>query len=174
MEDFMIEILSALLIATAIAACLVAFFAVLGVFFSQRIAKIQRIAEQTPGKAFAVGLVNALFFTAISLFFFALANGAGGAQLLQMLGLLFLVIPGVGAVFGLAGLVQLTGERLFPRLEGIRRTAAGTLTLGLACSLPFAGWFGLLPFLALLGLGAFILSFFSRPRTSSSAGEVSV
>ena len=38
----------------------------------------------------------------------------------------------------------------------------GTLVLGWACALPFVGWFGLLPYAGLLGLGAFIIGFFSR------------
>jgi hypothetical protein len=45
------------------------------------------------------------------------------------------------------------------------RTAYGAVILALACALPFIGWFGLLPYAGLLGIGAFILSFFQRQHS---------
>ena len=77
--------------------------------------------------------------------------------------LLVLALIAVAVAFGLAGLVQLIGSRLIPERPGLRRTAAATLALGWACTLPFIGWFGLLPFAAALGMGAFMLTFFTQP-----------
>jgi hypothetical protein len=34
--------------------------------------------------------------------------------------------------------------------------------VGLACALPFIGWFGMLPFLVILSLGAFITGLFYK------------
>jgi hypothetical protein len=59
-------------------------------------------------------------------------------------------------------MAELVGERLAPAQTALRRTLWGTLALGLGSALPFAGWFLLLPYAALTGLGAFIVGFFWR------------
>jgi hypothetical protein len=38
----------------------------------------------------------------------------------------------------------------------------GTLILSLACGLPFVGWFLLLPYILIIGVGAAILGFFQK------------
>jgi hypothetical protein len=89
---------------------------------------------------------------------------------LRILGVPTLLVVAAAALaicFGLGGVTQLVGERLLPERGPALRQAAGALAAGLACALPFVGWFVLLPYLLLLGLGAFILSFFDLgPRTN--------
>ena len=109
----------------------------------------------------------------VALALFALGNWIG-EEFFGGLGLLVLIPPVIGIVFGLGGAVRVTSERLFPDAPGFRRITWGALTLTLACVLPFVGWFALLPFLCLLGLGAFILSFFRSNRDRPGAVELDV
>jgi len=141
---------------------LVAFFLVLAALFPRRIGRTQAIAEGLPGRSFVVGLVNLIFGMAVVLALLALAQWTH-IQLLGVPALALLALIVVAVVFGLGGLVQLIGTRMLPEQPGPRRTAAATLALGWACTLPFIGWFGLLPFAAALGMGAFILTFFTQP-----------
>ena len=68
-------------------------------------------------------------------------------------------------------MVQLVGDKFAPETDKqLIHTLWGTALLALACGLPFVGWFGLLPFIGLVGLGALILSLFSRePKLVATA-----
>lgn len=150
---------------------LVAYFLTLGVLFPRRVAKTRTVADLMPGRSFAVGLVNFLFFGAITLVLFNIAERVGNQfvkTILTLPALFFLAVLGIGLSFGLAGMVQLVGERLAPAQTSFRRTLWGALALSLGSSLPFVGWFLLLPYAGLLGLGAFIIGFFWREQTSPS------
>ena len=164
------QILGLILLALAIGVSLVAFFAVLNLFFPQRIAKTRMLIEKTPGRSFLVGLVNLAFFLIVILVLSSLGK-PGGNWPVQLVALIIIVPLGLGLIFGLAGIVQFAGERLAPQASELPRTAWGALGLGLACALPFAGWFGLLPFVAMLGLGALISSFFYRERRTEQQEE---
>jgi hypothetical protein len=88
--------------------------------------------------------------------------------LLTLPGLFFLVVLGVGLSFGSAGMAQLAGKRLAPTQGEVRRDIWGALVLSLGSALPFVGWFLLLPYVELVGLGAFIIGFFHRERPGPS------
>lgn len=143
---------------------LVAFFLALRVLFPRRIAKTRAIAELMPGRALAVGIVNALFFGVIAVILLSIADKAGsvGRPILSIPALLFLGLLGLGFSCGLCALAELVGERLAPAQTAFKRTLWGTLALSLGSAVPFVGWFLLLPYAALVGLGAFIVSFFWR------------
>ena len=158
-EPFAILILFVLLVIS-----LTAFFAVMGIFFPRRLEKARAIATSIPGRSFLIGFVNFAFLAAIALGFFALANNSGGSPIINLVGLFFLIPLAVGAVFGLASMVEFIGEQLFPQASGFLRIVWGTLAMALGCALPFVGWFGLFPMLGLIGLGAFIYSFFYREQ----------
>ena len=141
---------------------LVALFLVLVGLFPGAAARTQAMAEAMPGRSFVVGLVNLIFGAAVIVALLALAQWTH----IQVLGLPALAVLGIWAaavIFGLSGLVQLLGARLLPSRPGPRRTIAATLALGWACTVPFVGWFGVLPLAAAWGLGAFILTFFTQP-----------
>ncbi len=142
---------------------LVAFFLVVSALFPDRVARTRASAENTPGRSFVIGLVNLIFFGAVSLASFAL-NERGGGGLLAIPGLVALALLCIGVVFGLAGLAGLVGERLAPSQPAVGRTVCGVLALAWAGATPFAGWFLLLPYVSALGLGAFVLSFFYAGR----------
>ena len=165
------EILRLATILTLLNLGLLAYFLTLTALFPKRVAKTRAAADLMPGRSLAVGLVNFLFFGALTLIIFALANNIGNEAirtLVTLPALLFLTVLGLGLSFGLAGMVQLVGERLAPAQSSFRRTLWGTLALSLGSSLPFVGWFLLLPYAGLVGLGAFIVGFFWREQ---SAGQ---
>jgi hypothetical protein len=138
---------------------LVAFFLVLSALFPERIARTRRLAGRAPGRSLALGLLNAIFLSTLAVALLAISEWTR----MRVLGVPALLVVGLAtltACFGLAGVAQLVGERLLPDRGPALRQAAGALAAGLACALPFVGWFLLLPYLLLLGLGAFVLSFF--------------
>jgi hypothetical protein len=170
-QNLMTDLIRPILFILAFNLALVAFFVALTALFPRRVAKTRAVADLMPGRAFAVGLVNFLFFGAITFILFTLVGQVGNELLrviLALPALFFLSALSVGLSFGLAGVVQLVGERLAASQPEIRRTVWGALALSLGSSLPFVGWFGLLPYSGLLGLGAFIVSFFFRERTTAS------
>jgi hypothetical protein len=148
----------------------VAYFLVIRTLFPRRVAKTRSIAETMPGRAFAVGLVNVLFFGTIAFILVAILSnfeGQGAIQAILAIPTLFFIgILAIGLSFGLAGMVELVGERLAPAQTAFRRTLWGTLAISLAGSIPFIGWFLLLPYVELVGLGAFIMGLFWKEPTT--------
>lgn len=160
----MTEILQLFLGVILLTVALAAYFLVFVAFFSNRITKTQRVINQTPGRSFWVGLVNFLFFGVIVMLLFAISENA--ENLVR-----FILIPPAVAItavlaiilsFGLTGMVNTVGERIFPDQSAWRKTLWGTVILAFACALPFVGWFLLLPYTSLTGIGAVILSFFQK------------
>jgi len=147
--------------------CLAALFVVLSVFFPRRVEITQQIAESMPARSFLLGLVNFLFFGALVVVFIAL-NENLGTELFQYPALVIMVALSAAQTFGLAGVVQLVGARLTPEGSPLRRTIWGAAALILACLTPFVGWFGMLPYAGLLGLGAFIIGYFHREGASTA------
>jgi len=144
---------------------LVALFIVLEVLFPNIVARTRHVAEEVAGRSFVVGLVNGIFLGAVMLALFALGESAG-SQFFNLLGLLVLAVLTLGVAFGLSGMVQLIGLRLSPEGSQLRRTTLGAFALILAGLTPFVGWFGLLPYVALHGLGAFVIARFRRDRNA--------
>jgi hypothetical protein len=140
---------------------LVALFIVLEVLFRGVVERTRQVAEEVAGRSFVVGLVNGLFLGAVTLALFALGESSG-SQFFNLLGLLVLAVLTLGVTFGLSGMVQLIGARLSPEGSELRRTTLGAVALILACLTPFVGWFGLLPYVALHGLGGFVIARFRR------------
>ena len=163
----MTDILRLLLIILLLTAGLAAYFLVFGALFPRRVAKTQRVLNETTGRAFLVGAVNFLFFGVIAIVLFSVAENAGGF-LKGVITIPALVITGLLALmltFGLSGVVNELGARLFPEREAWRQAMWGSVALTFACALPFVGWFLLLPYVSLTGFGAVILGFFQRENT---------
>jgi hypothetical protein len=143
---------------------LIPFFIVLGILFPARVAKALDIASTTPGRAFWIGAVNFLFLLTIDFVLFSLANKVDG------LFKAILVFPAIGVTailsialsFGLGSMASLIGERFTPGQPAWKQVLWGTLFLGLGSSVPFVGWFLLLPYTAWVGVGAFIISLFKK------------
>jgi hypothetical protein len=164
------DIIRLLLIIILLTISLAAYFLVIGALFTARVEKTQRVITQMPGRAFGVGLVNFLFFGVILLVLFTITDG--NANRVNSVVRIILLIPtfALAAILtailsmGIAGMLQVLGERIFPALNGLRRSVSSTVISAFACALPVVGWFLLLPYIALTGFGAVILGFFQREK----------
>lgn len=160
----MTDILRMFFIVILLTLALAAFFLVLGTLFTNRAAKTQRVIMTMPGRSFGVGLVNFAFFGVIAVALFSVAENAGSfvKVILTIPALMITAALVIMLGFGLAGMVNLLGERILPEVASWKRTAFGTAILSFACALPFAGWFLLFPYAGFTGIGAFILGLFQR------------
>jgi hypothetical protein len=145
---------------------LTAYFLVLNALFAARLTRIRSIAQSMPARSFGIGLVNFLFFSVIAIVLFSIAENAGSfiKGILSIPAILILALLALVLSFGLAGMSNLIGERIFPDLAAWRQTLWGTVCLTLACALPFVGWFLLLPYVGFVGIGAVILGFLQRDK----------
>jgi len=164
----MTDIFRLLLIITLLTISLAAYFIVIGALFANRVTKTQRVIHQMTGRSFLVGLVNFLFFGVIAIVLFSVADSTAGLvkTILTIPALLITALLTVTLSFGLAGMVNMVGERILPEHSSLKKSAWGTVILTFACALPFVGWFLLLPYVGLVGFGAVILGFFQRDLPS--------
>ncbi len=159
------ESLGLLLVIILSGGALTTLFLLLDVFFPKRIRLAKQAAEAMPRRSFLIGLVNFLFLAALVIALIALgdsmiARGAVIQEVIHLPALLIIVILAIGIIFGLCVMTQVVGESLFPDLTPLKQKSWGAGLLILACLTPFVGWFGLLPFVGLLGLGSLIGSWF--------------
>ena len=141
-----------------------AYFLVLNALFAPRLTRTRSIAQSMPARSFGIGLVNFLFFAVIAIVLFSIAENAGSfiKGVLSIPGIIILALLALALSFGLAGMSNLIGERIFPDLPLWKQTLWGTICLTLACALPFVGWFLLLPYVGCVGIGAVILGLIQR------------
>jgi hypothetical protein len=161
------QILSLALAVPLVGATLVALFAVMGVLFRTWVERTHELAETQARRSLLVGLVNVVSLTALTL---ALAMIGQNADLgiLSVINILLLAAAAVAIVFGLAGMVRLVGAHLIPAAAQTRQAVWGGVALVLACLTPYVGWFLLFPYVAMRGLGAFVLVIASRRSARAS------
>lgn len=159
----MSELLTAVGVIIGGVICLAAFFVVLTVLFGGVTERIHTVALAKPAWAFLIGLINLLFFAVVALLFFSLRDSTG----IDLLALPALLIAGLlllALCFGLAAVAQIIGQGVVMTPDRTRQTAMGSLYLTAACLLPIVGWFLLLPYVAILGIGAVILALLAAWR----------
>lgn len=139
--------------------------------FPQRLARARAVAKAMPGRAFGLGLINLGFFLGIALAFSALAD-ATGAAFIRLPAVVLVLVVSWALSFGLAAVLDLVGERLFPTRTPFWRTVFASSLATLGSALPLAGWFILLPYLCALGTGAFIISFFWQEKDLGAEGNM--
>lgn len=126
-----------------------------------RVARAQQIVQNSPGRAFVIGLVNFLFFGVLIAIF------SQGAELGGLIAAtIFMALLAVTAV-GLAGITQIVQGRLYPKREGVKvglKTAVLLIAGGLV---PLLGWFVLTPILLFISLGAGIIAWVRRKSADS-------
>lgn len=160
----MTDILRLSFIVILLTIALAAYFLVIGALFANRAAKIKRVITAMSGRSFGVGLVNFAFFGVIALVLFSVAGSTGDfiRFILTVPALLITAVLAIMLSFGLAGISNLLGERIFPDQPAWQQTAWGAVILSFACALPIVGWFLLFPYVSFVGIGAFILGLFQR------------
>jgi len=154
------------LLVVLIGFCLAAFFITLEALFGELVEGITRSAEEKPGKAFWVGLVNTVFLGAIAAGLISTGEYSAFGLVLAVPGFAVGIFVAVGIVFGLAGMVRLIARLVFPGKKGWKLQASGAGVVILACLVPYIGWFGLFPYLGLRGFGAFILHLMELNRAN--------
>lgn len=153
------EIAGLILILLVSAITTVALLVLLPFLIPGRVERTRQIIQTMPGRSFAIGLVNTLFFLVIAAIF---TQGGDGGWLIALLIILALL---TGAAIGLAGLVLLLRERIYPetaKAAGLSTMMKTAVLLTLAGLLPLLGWFVLTPILLLVGLGAAIMALVRR------------
>ena len=160
----MSDIIRLLLIIVLLIAGLVAYFLVGNALFAPRVARTRSVAKSMPSRSFGIGFVNFVFFAVMAMVLLSIADKTGPfiKGVLTIPAVIILAFLAILLSFGLAGIANLVGERIFSDLPAWKQTLWGTVCLCLACALPFAGWFLLLPYVGFTGVGAVILSFFQR------------
>jgi len=160
MNDIQYLFLSVLILTIFLAA----YFLVIGTLFTNCASKTQRVITSMPGRSFGVGLVNFLFFGVIALVLFSIAENAANIIKFILITPAALIAAALAIMlsFGLAGIANLLGERIFPEATTWKRTVFGAAILSFACALPIVGWFLLLPYASFVGIGGFILGLFQR------------
>lgn len=128
--------------------------------------RAQQIAQNSPGRALVIGLVNALFFGVV-VAIFAQGGEAGGL----IAAIILLALLSVTAV-GLAGINQIVQGRLYPKEGGVKVGLKTAVLLIAAALLPLLGWFVLTPILLFISLGAGIITLVRRNK-SAQTSEIS-
>ncbi len=164
----MADAFGALLIALAAGACILALFAVLGVLFPVVVDRTREQVSSRPGRSTMLGLVNFAFFAAVIAALAGVAQRTG-IQAVMFAAVILLALLVIGLSFGLAGMTEVVGLRLFPASSPLKQQLLGALALTLACATPYVGWFGLLPYAACRGLGGFLLGWFTKAASPESA-----
>ncbi len=142
--------------------CLAALFTSVAALFPVTVEVTRRAVDDHPGRSFALGVVNVLFLGGVSLALFSV-----GGPFFRLIGLIFFSAAVIGLTFGLTAVSGLAGERIAPHRSGWGRMILGTVLLSLGSATPFVGWFGLIPYIACIGLGGFVLGLFRRRPVSA-------
>lgn len=156
------ETFTGLLLVTLSLLCLAAYLTVWRALFTERVTALQTIAMATPLRAFVIGLINLTFFGVLALALASIAGQGGAAALLWLPALIAIICLLVALSFGLSAFAQMLGERLLPDAGLARQSLIGALLLIAAALLPVAGWLVLFPFVACVGVGAFVMSLVRR------------
>jgi hypothetical protein len=162
------QLLGLLIAVPLLGATLVGLFVVMNALFTSWIARTCEAAETQAARSFLVGLVNLIFVGALIFAIIALTDSTG----LDFLIVLAVLLAGALVIcltFGLGAMAQIIGARILPGGQGLRPLICGTVALTLGCLAPYVGWFGLLPYVALRGLGALVLALFASRRKAPSA-----
>lgn len=162
------QLLGLLIAVPLLGATLVGLFVVMNALFTSWIARTCEVAETQAARSFLVGLVNLVFVGALIAAIIALADNTG-LDFVIVIAVLLAIVLVIGIAFGLAAMVQVVGARLLPGGQGLRPLLWGTVALALGCLAPYVGWFGLLPYVGLRGLGAFVLALFASRRKAPAA-----
>ena len=161
------QLIGLLVAVPLLSATLVGLFIVMNALFTPWIARTCQAAETQAARSFLVGLVNLVFVGALISAVIALADNTG-LDFVIVLAVLLAAILAIAATFGLAAMVQVVGARLMPGGQGLRPAIWGTVALTLGCLTPYVGWFGLLPYVVIRGLGAFVLTLFGKHQRGAS------
>jgi hypothetical protein len=121
-----------------------------------RVARAQQVAQNSPGRSFVIGLVNALFFGLVATIF------TQGGDLGGLIALLILLALAAVTAVGLAGINQIVQARFYAQGDGVREGLKTAVLLIAGGLVPLLGWLVVAPILLLVGLGSGIIALVRR------------
>lgn len=172
-EDPLQKILFVVIVLVLGVVFFVALMTVLSAVLPRLRERVRLVLESRPWQALAAGVVLAALLGGLAAYFY---SGAWVRLLLRTEVVPGMLAGGIAAsgllaaltLLGATGTVAWVGQRLQAlaghELPGVRRTAAATLLLVLACFFPVAGWFVLAPLAILASLGGLTLALLTRAR----------
>lgn len=154
------EIIGLILLIISSIITLVAMLVLLPALIPNKVAQAQTVLQRSPGRSFAIGLVNFIFFFVIAAIFF---QGGDFASLIALI--ILLALFGLATV-GLAGVTLIIQRRIYGegKITEIRQTIKSATLLTLGGLFPFIGWFVLTPIVLLSCLGAMIVVLVRRQK----------
>jgi hypothetical protein len=157
------------LIAVGVVISMPALWLLMRARWPQRVEKLRQVSDRSVLLSFLCGLPVLPVIIGL-LFFIGFLGKRGDIVLVFFVGFLVTTMA-VAALGGLAGLATLIGERLSSDKspESWKATLRGGVVLVFIFSMPYVGWFALLPMGILTGAGLFLRSFFVRSSQSAPA-----
>ena len=166
----MSEILRVIPLFVLLALAFACYFLVVGALFARRVEKAIHNVKLMPGRSFGIGLVNFLFFGAITVALFVVAeefqeSGRNLPYILLMIptlllaGFLLVILS-----LGLLSMITILGETIFPDLSVWKKIFWATLILAFGSAIPIVGMVLLFPYVSLMGFGAVILTLIQRGK----------
>ncbi len=138
--------------------------------WTERFDKLRIVAGRSIGASFFIGIVpTVLLGVIIGVILKKVKTGDIGSLIADVLLLGFSVTWSLSALAGLAALI---GEKLSPATESdpFKATLRGGIVLVLTFSMPFIGWFTLLPIAIITGFGINVrLWFMKKPAAETQA-----
>lgn len=151
------------LIAAGVMVSMPALWLLMRARWPQRAGKLRAVADRSFLLSFLVGLPVLPFIVGM-LFFIGFLGKRGDIVLVFLMGFLVTLLA-VVVLGGLTGLATLIGERLFSSTvaqEPWKATLRGGVILVCIFSMPYVGWFALLPMGIITGAGMLVRSLFVR------------
>lgn len=143
---------------------LIALLGAVAILFPRPVEKTRDILTASFGRSFLLGLVNLLFFGAITALLARFGQQANGilAAILLLLAILLALALLTFTLLGLSALTSLVGERIGEGTSSFRRHLRGSLLIVLAGLTPYIGWFAFTPLVLITSLGAGIQAWFRK------------
>jgi len=157
------------LIAVGVVISMPALWLLLRARWPQRVEKMRQVSDRSVLMSFLFGLPVLPAIIGM-LFLIGFLGKKGDIVLVFLVGFLVTTVA-VAALGGLAGLATLIGERLSSNKspEPWKATLRGGIILVCIFSMPYVGWFALLPMGIITGAGMFLRSVFTRSSQPAPA-----
>lgn len=119
-----------------------------------RVERARANYERRPLRTTLLGLIVSAPVVGIGLALSSVPRGP-----VKLVGLILIMLTVLAGLFGSAGLTRLIGQRLASPADAVqpwRRVLRGGIVLSVSFVLPFIGWFMVLPFTLISGVGALL------------------
>lgn len=165
----MADVLKIALIIVGFLLCYVVYWLASSALFPAVVERAKQQYDTRPVRATLLGILLALPFIALSL-----VTGQVPHPAAKMLGVVLIGIPILYGLLGSAGLALRIGAGLKSSIDDTqpwRRMLRGSVVLSLTFLLPVIGWFIVMPWAIISGLGAVVIAMFQKQPAPHSMAE---